>query len=210
MKSTVKKIGLFGIALIMAWSCQAIDYSLHMSDARVYRVGLGSGTAPTAADMKTIGIHPGDMVVNTDDDVLYIMSATNVYTKIDASGNMTLGFGITLNSTTITNVIGAGTVLPAVDYSAATNGAAGNIASGNLAVARITNALTTAGASLGGNVPVAAITNAAGTLGTSIGGNIPIAALTNASGAAGLVVVTNLDANGTTNICTFLGTVSYP
>ena len=205
MNGIVKKVGLFLATLAVAWSCQALDYSQHFGrPPRMYRVSLGVGGAPSAADMNTVYIRPGDMVANADDDALFIMSATNVYTKIDASGNMTLGFGITLNSTTITNVIGAGTVLPAVDYSAATNGAAGNIASGNLAVARITNALTTAGASLGGNVPVAAITNAAGTLGTSIGGNIPIAALTNASGAAGLVVVTNLDANGTTNICTFL------
>jgi len=169
MKSTVKKIGLFGIALILAWSCQAVDYDQHFGRAaRVYRVGLGSGEAPSAADMKTVGIRPGDMVVNTDDGVLYIMQATNVYTKIDADGNMTLGFGITLNSTTITNVIGAGSVLPAVDYSGATNGSAASLAAGGVFLAIDASALTniTATVSLqtgtGYDATGAAITNAAG------------------------------------------------
>jgi hypothetical protein len=76
----------FGIAM----TCPAIDYSLHMSDARVYRVALGSGSAPSAADMSSIGIRPGDVVVNTDDDAYFLMSATNVYTKITKAGTITI------------------------------------------------------------------------------------------------------------------------
>jgi hypothetical protein len=111
-----------------------------------------------------------------------------------------------LDATIITNVLAGGMVLPAVDYSAATNGNAANIASGNIDIARVTNAMATAGSTIGGNIPVAAITNALTTGGASIGGNIPIAALTNAAGG-GLCIVTNLDLNGTTNIITFIGTV---
>jgi hypothetical protein len=127
--------------------------------------------------------------------------------KIDSTGKFTgNGAGLTnigagsISSTVITNVLAAGMVLPAVDFAAATNGAAGNIASGNLAVARITNALATAviplagitnalvtgtlAANLTGNIAVARITNALTTGGASIGGNIPIAATTNAYPAA--------------------------
>jgi hypothetical protein len=45
--------------------------------------------APSAADMATVGLHNGDMVLNTDDNVLYIMHATNVYTQITSAGAMT-------------------------------------------------------------------------------------------------------------------------
>ena len=62
----------------------------------------------------------------------------------------------------------------------ATNIAGASIVSGNIAVARITNAMASAGATIGGNIPAAALTNAAGSVGSSIGGNIPAAALTNA------------------------------
>lgn len=49
----------------------------------------------------------------------------------------------------------------------ATNIAGSSIVSGNIAVARITNAASTVGASIGGNIPVAALTNAlAGSIGT--------------------------------------------
>jgi len=124
-------------------------------------------------------------------------------TNIVGAGTVTAGM---LDPSIVTNVLAGGMVLPAVDYGAATNGAAGNIASGNLALARITNALATAGSNIGGNIPVASITNALTTGGSSIGGNIPIAALTNAAGG-GVCIVTNLDLNGTTNILTFIGTV---
>jgi len=99
----------------------------------------------------------------------------------------------------------AGTVLEAVDYSAATNGNAANIASGNLALARVTNAMATAGSTIGGNIPKAAITNAIATTvipkvgitnalasaGSAIGGDIPIAAITNALGIPLVFIVTN-------------------
>lgn len=49
----------------------------------------------------------------------------------------------------------------------ATNIAGASIVSGNIAVARVTNALASAGATIGGNIPVAALTNAlAANLGT--------------------------------------------
>jgi len=102
--------------------------------------------------------------------------------------------GAILNSTAITNVLAEGMVLPAVDYAAATNGAAGNIASGNLALARVTNAMATAGSTIGGNILVASITNALTTGGASVGGNVPLAAITNA------LVTGTLAANLTGNI----------
>ena len=77
------------VALLAAWTCQAVDYSNHSYPTRMFRVALGSGNAPSAADMATIRLHNGDMVLNTDDNVLYIMQATNVYTKIDATGRLT-------------------------------------------------------------------------------------------------------------------------
>jgi len=86
----MKKIIVLLLASLVTMSAYCIDYSLHMYDGRVYRVALGSGTAPSADDMKTIGIRPGDMVVNTDDDALYIMSTSNVYTKITAAGSVTV------------------------------------------------------------------------------------------------------------------------
>ena len=91
MNGIVKKISLLGIALITAWSCQAVDYNQHFGrPARAYRVGLGSGEAPSSADMKGVGVRPGDIVINTDDDALFIMSTTNVYTKIEADGTATI------------------------------------------------------------------------------------------------------------------------
>lgn len=42
----------------------------------------------------------------------------------------------------------------------ATNIAGASIVSGNIAVARITNAMASAGATIGGNIPAAALTNA--------------------------------------------------
>ena len=91
MNGIVKKVGLFLATLAVAWSCQALDYSQHFGrPPRMYRVSLGVGGAPSAADMKTIYIRPGDMVANTDDDALFIMSTTNVYTKIEADGTATI------------------------------------------------------------------------------------------------------------------------
>lgn len=66
------------------------DYSPQRYDGKIYRVALGSGTAPSAAEAALIGIKTGDMVENTDDGVLYIMHATNVYTKFTAAGTVTL------------------------------------------------------------------------------------------------------------------------
>lgn len=117
-------LGILAVAVFAAWTCQATDYSLHMHPARVFRVALGSGTAPSAADMLTYGIQPGDEVVNTDDNALYIMNATNKYVKVSAAGAITTAStinGATINTTMITNVIAEGQVLPAVDASAATN-----------------------------------------------------------------------------------------
>ena len=175
-------VGLI-VAVLAGWTCQAADYDNgHVYNVRQFRVALGSGTAPTAADMAKIRLHNGDEVLNTDDNVLYIMQATNVYTKISAAGRMTFG-----DATMITNVLGAGMVLPAVDYSAATNGNAGNIASGNLALAQMTNALVTGtlAANLTGNIAQARITNALATAGSVIGGNLPLATLTNALATVG-------------------------
>jgi len=86
-----KLLGIMAVALLAAvWTCQAVDYNNHFYNQRVYRVALGSGTAPAASDMALIGLHNGDMVLNTDDDCLYIMHATNVYTKMTSAGTVTL------------------------------------------------------------------------------------------------------------------------
>ncbi len=86
-----KLLGIMAIALLgIVWTCQAVDYNNHFYDQRVYRVALGSGTVPAASDMALIGLHNGDMVLNTDDDCLYIMHATNVYTKMTSAGTVTL------------------------------------------------------------------------------------------------------------------------
>lgn len=99
-----KLLGIITIALLAtAWTCQAVDYSRHFYDQRVYRVALGSGTAPSAADLALVRLHNGDMVLNTDDDVLYIMHATNVYTKITSAGVMTAN---SIDSAAIGNATG--------------------------------------------------------------------------------------------------------
>jgi hypothetical protein len=86
-----KLLGIMAVALLaVVWTCQAVDYNNHFYNQRVYRVALGSGTAPAASDMALIGLHNGDMVLNTDDDCLYIMHATNVYTKMTSAGTVTL------------------------------------------------------------------------------------------------------------------------
>jgi hypothetical protein len=84
-----KLFGILAVAGLIAGSVFGVDYSNHMHEQRVYRVALGSGTAPSAADMLTIGVHNGDMVLNTDDNILYLMHATNVYTKFTSAGAMT-------------------------------------------------------------------------------------------------------------------------
>jgi hypothetical protein len=80
------------------------DYSPQMYNARIYRVALGSGSAPSAAEAALVGIKNGDMVENTDDGVLYIMNATNVYTKITAAGALTVAGAVTQSgATTLAN-----------------------------------------------------------------------------------------------------------
>ena len=210
MKSTVKKIGLLGIALIVAWSCQAVDYNQHFGrPARAYRVGLGSGEAPSAADMKGVGIRPGDIVINTDDDVLYIMNATNVYTKITAAGAATMPAltvtgaaslnGVTFNSSMITNTIASGQVLPAVDGSAITNMSAAQLAAATVLLAVDGSAVTNIGAA---NIAAASVLSAVD--GSAVTNMAPATAFPD----YGVVVVTNLDIDGTTNIITYIGTVS--
>ena len=203
-----KLLAVLAVAVLAAWTCQAADYNNgHMYSVRQFRVALGSGTAPSAADMATIRLHNGDMVLNTDDSANYLMTATNTYVKFTSAGAIVIQ-GITLDSNTVTNAVASGTTLPAANGAALTNLAAGNIASGNLALAAITNALVTGtlAANLTGNIAQARITNALATAGSVIGGNIPIAALTNAAGG-GLCVVTNKGV-GYTNIITYIGTVS--
>jgi hypothetical protein len=85
-----KLLGMIAVLATVAGACLAVDYSNHMYTPRVYRVALGSGVAPSAADMATVGLHNGDMVLNTDDNVLYIMHATNVYTKVTSAGAVTV------------------------------------------------------------------------------------------------------------------------
>jgi hypothetical protein len=103
----MKKLLRFLTVALVTGACTcswAVDYANHFYDQRVYRVALGSGTAPTAADMNTIRLHNGDMVLNTDDDVLYIMHATNVYTKITAAGAMTINSSFVTDGSTIGGV----------------------------------------------------------------------------------------------------------
>lgn len=109
-------------------------------------------------------------------------------TNIVGAGTVTASM---LDPTIVTNVLADGMVLPAVGGSAVTNIVGDNIASGDIAAARIATALGTSAGSLGGNIPAATLTNACGV-------------------GAAICTVTNLDANGTTNVCVFFGTVSYP
>lgn len=128
------------------------DYSPQMKYARIYRVALGSGNAPSAAEANLVAVKPGDMVANTDDNALYIMSATNVYTKITAAGLIN---GVTINTTMITNVIAAGQVLPAVDGSAVTNLSAAQLTAGT-AISAVNGAAIT-------NIPSGGIVSLAST-----------------------------------------------
>ena len=90
----MKKIMVVLMALLVtATLVLAADYSPQLHNAKIYRVALGSGTAPTAADAAFVGIKPGDMVENTDDNVLYIMTATNAYVKIESDGAVTAAAG---------------------------------------------------------------------------------------------------------------------
>ena len=121
----MKLLAVLIVAVLAAGMAQAADYDKgQMSNVRVYRVALGAGTAPSAADMAYNGVHNGDFVLNVSDNALYIMNASNVYVKITAAGAMTVAGainGVTLNTSTVTNVLAAGSVLPAVDGSAVTN-----------------------------------------------------------------------------------------
>lgn len=97
---------LTGLAMVIAFTCQAADYSPHMYQAKIYRVALGSGSAPSAADAALVGIKPGDMVENTDDNVLYVMTATNAYVKVESDG--TISSALASNKIVIGNSSGAG------------------------------------------------------------------------------------------------------
>lgn len=89
--------------------------------------------------------------------------------------------------------------LYAADVNLGTNAVAASRLTGNVAVARITNAAATVGASIGGNIPVAAMTNAAGSIGAFIGGNVPLASVTNAGATLGPYVLGNIPAASLTN-----------
>ena len=97
---------LTGLAMVVAFTCQAADYSPHMYQSKIYRVALGSGSAPSAADAALVGIKPGDMVKNTDDHVLYVMTATNAYVKVESDG--TISSALASNKIVIGNSSGAG------------------------------------------------------------------------------------------------------
>ena len=89
MKLT-KTLSSIVVALALAASAFAVNYDNHQSTPKIYKVGLGSGNAPSAADAATYGLTQGSFVLNTDDDALFIMHATNVYTKISSAGALTL------------------------------------------------------------------------------------------------------------------------
>lgn len=95
-----------GLAMVIAFTCQAADYSPHMYQSKIYRVALGSGSTPSAADAALVGIQPGDMVANTDDNVLYVMTATNAYVKVESDG--TISGALASNKIVIGNSSGAG------------------------------------------------------------------------------------------------------
>jgi hypothetical protein len=80
-----KLLSLFA-CLAFAGLVFAADYSPQMYPARIYRVALGTGNAPSAADAAFVGIKPGDMVENTDDGTLFVMLTSNVYTKTTSAG----------------------------------------------------------------------------------------------------------------------------
>lgn len=181
-------VGLMAL-LVTATLVLAADYSPQLHNAKIYRVALGSGTAPTAADAAFVGIKPGDMVENTDDNVLYIMTATNAYVKIESDGAVTAAAG-NIVLARMTNALVTGTL-------------AANL-TGNIADARMTNALATDGL----NVPLARMTNAISTTialaGTALQpGVCAVTATTNAGVAT--VLVTNSLASQTV-MCGWLST----
>jgi len=186
----MKLLAVLIVAVLAAGMAQAADYDKgQMSNVRVYRVALGAGTAPSAADMAYNGVHNGDFVLNVSDNALYIMNASNVYVKITAAGAMTVAGainGVTLNTSTVTNVLAAGSVLPAVDASAVTNITAANIAASGTLPALNGAALTAlASANLAGNIALARLTNALVTVGTYTNAQ---ATFTNVFDAAGVLI----------------------
>ena len=99
MKKILSIIAVMALTLSVGL---AVDYSHHMYNQRTYRVALGAGNAPSAADMALVRLHNGDTVLNTDDNILYIMTETNKYIKIESDGALTvdaiisgIGSGIT-------------------------------------------------------------------------------------------------------------------
>lgn len=107
MKKMMKRLlGLLLASLVAVTALAGTDWSPQQKVGRIYRLALGSGVAPTAADAAFNGVQTGDMVENTDDGCLYIMHTTNVYTKITAAGGVTV---VTLAPTTLT-VGGSATV----------------------------------------------------------------------------------------------------
>ena len=186
----MKLLAVLIVAVLAAGMAQAADYDKgQMSNVRVYRVALGAGTAPSAADMAYNGVHNGDFVLNVSDNALYIMNASNVYVKITAAGAMTVAgaiTGVTLNTSTVTNVLAAGSVFPAVDASAVTNITAANIAASGTLPALNGAALTAlASANLAGNIALARLTNALVTVGTYTNAQ---ATFTNVFDAAGVLI----------------------
>ena len=186
----MKLLAVLIVAVLAAGMAQAADYDKgQMSNVRVYRVALGAGTAPSAADMAYNGVHNADFVLNVSDNALYIMNASNVYVKITAAGAMTVAGainGVTLNTSTVTNVLAAGSVLPAVDASAVTNITAANIAASGTLPALNGAALTAlASANLAGNIALARLTNALVTVGTYTNAQ---ATFTNVFDAAGVLI----------------------
>jgi len=107
--------------------------------------------------------------------------------------------GVTINTTMITNVITAGQVLPAVDGSAITNMSAAQLAAATVLLAVDGSAVTNIGAA---NIAAAGVLSAVD--GSAVTNMAPATAFPD----YGVVVVTNLDIDGTTNIITYIGTVS--
>jgi hypothetical protein len=196
---TKKLLKFLTIALVAgACTCSwAVDYNNHFYNQRVYRVAIGSGTAPSAADMAGVAIRNGDMVLNTDDDCLYIMHATNVYTKMTSEGAVTLAsmtVPLASNKVFVGNASGVANEKTISGFFSITTG---GVASATTTGLSVTNA-TVSGAALSG-VGVVVTNVATATTVDALGDVIPafLPSVTNATvGGAALsgvgVVVTNV------------------